>query len=313
MRLEQLEYVTAVTEHGSLRRAGERLHVSLPALSEAIGKLERELGVTLLDRHRSGARISDDGRDLLPHMRDVLGAVERLQEAATGQRRQVRGLRLGTVNTGTSTLLLPTLSALKERPNSFGVEVRHLSQPEIETGLLESTLDVGLVNLLDGDDIHPDLRRTTLVRGHPTVALPTGHPLTAQESISCADLRHEPFVGTREGYLMHRVIRRIFDDDLPQRWHTVDGADMGKHMVAAGLGVMVLPDFTIDDDPTVRAGLVTVRPIRGPIPTIRLTLLQRRSNRPPAELTMLIEALVIRAGQLQPQSTPPDDSHVRGA
>ncbi len=55
MRLEQLEYVAAVTRTGSLRQASEQLHVSKPALSEAISRLERELGVSLLDRKRSGA------------------------------------------------------------------------------------------------------------------------------------------------------------------------------------------------------------------------------------------------------------------
>ena len=79
MRIEQLEYIAAVTEHGSLRRAGERLHVSQPALSEAVAKLERELGVTLLDRRRSGARISRRGADLLQPMIDVLDAVAAAQ------------------------------------------------------------------------------------------------------------------------------------------------------------------------------------------------------------------------------------------
>src|SRR6186713_1933819 len=65
VRIEQLEYVAAVTQHGSLRRASEQLHISQPALSEAIAKLERELGVTLLDRRRSGARISREGTELL--------------------------------------------------------------------------------------------------------------------------------------------------------------------------------------------------------------------------------------------------------
>ena len=53
MRIEQLEYLLAVTRHGSLRRASEKLHISQPSLSEALSKLERELGVTLLDRRRS--------------------------------------------------------------------------------------------------------------------------------------------------------------------------------------------------------------------------------------------------------------------
>jgi DNA-binding transcriptional LysR family regulator len=86
MRIEQLEYVVAVNTHGSLRRASDHLHVSQPALSEAIQKLERELGVDLLDRHRSGARISSAGRVLLQPMIDVLDSVNRLRIDARNQR-----------------------------------------------------------------------------------------------------------------------------------------------------------------------------------------------------------------------------------
>ncbi len=66
VRIEQLEYIAAVTRLGSLRRAAEELHLSQPALSETVRNLERELGVDLLERKRSGAKISDEGRELLP-------------------------------------------------------------------------------------------------------------------------------------------------------------------------------------------------------------------------------------------------------
>src|SRR6476620_4810910 len=82
VRIEQLEYLAAVTRHGSLRRASESLHLSQPALSEAISKLERELGVTLLDRRRTGARISRQGRDLQQYMVAGLEAVDALRTAA---------------------------------------------------------------------------------------------------------------------------------------------------------------------------------------------------------------------------------------
>jgi DNA-binding transcriptional LysR family regulator len=83
MRIEQLHYLTAVEEHGTLRRAGEQLPLSQPALAEALTKLERELGTRLLDRDRTGTRISDEGRHLLPLVREVLDAIDRLRRSAT--------------------------------------------------------------------------------------------------------------------------------------------------------------------------------------------------------------------------------------
>ena len=84
MRIEQLHYLTAVDDHGTLRRAGEQLPLSQSALLEALSKLERELGTRLLDRDRSGTRISEEGRHLLPHVQQVLDAVARLRLSAQG-------------------------------------------------------------------------------------------------------------------------------------------------------------------------------------------------------------------------------------
>ena len=125
MRIEQLEYLAAVTRHGSLRRASENLHLSQPALSEAISKLERELGVTLLDRRRTGARISRQGRDLQQYMVAVLEAVDALRTAASDQVSAARVLRVGTVNAATSTLLVPAVRDFRGRhPGTTVDEIR---------------------------------------------------------------------------------------------------------------------------------------------------------------------------------------------
>ena len=169
MRIEQLEYLAAVTQHGSLRRASESLHLSQPALSEAVGKLERELGVPLLDRRRSGARISRQGQDLLPYMTQVLDAVDRLRQAAGDQTLVSRNLRIGTVNAANSTLLVPAVQDFRQRNGGTGVEVLSSQQGEIYQGLAEGSLDLGLVNVLPGDDVPPHLTARELVRGRPVV------------------------------------------------------------------------------------------------------------------------------------------------
>src|ERR1700722_13422718 len=142
MRIEQLEYITAVSRHGSLRRASEELHVSQPALSEAIRNLERELGVTLLDRHRSGAKISLAGRELLQPMADVLESVARLRAAAGDRLVTRRLLRIGTVNAGTAALVLPAMRSFQDQCPASTVEIRTLQQGEIEACLAAGTLDL---------------------------------------------------------------------------------------------------------------------------------------------------------------------------
>ena len=296
MRLEQLAYVRAVSEHGSLRRAGEHLHVSQPALSEAITKLEQELGVSLLDRHRSGTRINDTGRELLPRIIEVLDATDRLRAAARGESRLHRPTRVGSVYFGVTTVLVPALRALEATGEHHAVDLRQLRHEQVQSGLRDGSLDLGLVTLLPGDDTHPDLVATDLVHGRPVAVLPSGHPLAARSNVSVDDLRREVHVGARPGYLMHRVAHRVFADSPPPRWHTADSADACRRMVSSGLGVTLMPDFTVLDDPLEAAGTLVHRPIDDEDTVIRLVLLQRRGARATPAAESLFDHLLHHSG-----------------
>lgn len=295
MRIEQLEYLAAVTQTGSLRRASERLHLSQPALSEALTKLERELRVTLLDRRRSGARISREGRELLPYMVEVLAAVDRLRVAAGDQRTDTRVIRVGTVHAATSTLLVPAVSTFQERHPGTTVEVLTMQQAQIDEALTEGTLDLGLVNVLDGDDPPIGLDHVDLLHGRPVVVLPQGHGLAGRPKVTIDELRQERFVMMRAGYVMHRYVHRVFGLEVPPAAHSTDGAEMGKALVAEGAGVTVLPDYSVHGDPLHRAGLLLTRPIAGDQTFVTLQLRQRKAIQHPEPVRDLVEAFTDRA------------------
>ena len=279
MRIEQLEYIAAVTRLGSLRRAAEELHLSQPALSETVRNLERELGVELLERKRSGAKISDEGRELLPHIAGVIEAVDRLRDAAGDQHRVSRMIRLGTVNTATVPLLIPVIRAFRETHPVTQVEVVGAQQGDIHRALLEGSLDLGLVNYLRGDDLPPDFQTTELLRGRPVVCVRPDSPLAARPSVSAEDLlgEGEPLIVMRAGYVMHRYIHRLLDGRAPSFSYSTDGAEMGKLMVAEGLGVTVLPDFSVIGDPLERGGAITHRPLVGADTDVLLVIQRRRT------------------------------------
>ena len=297
MRIEQLEYLAAVTEHGSLRRASEAMHISQPALSEAVTKLEKELGATLLDRRRTGSRISRQGLDLLQNMTEVLEAVDRLRQAAGQQSVRRRDLRIGTVNAASSTLLAPALRDLHAQHGSGGVEVVNARQADIQQGLAEGSLDLGLVNVLPGDEIPTSIVADKLIEGTPVACMRADHPLASQTQVGVDDLRAEPHVLMRPGFVMHRFAHRLFAGSLPETTYATDGAEMGKAMVAAGLGISILPDFSITGDPLVRAGVLTTRPILAGqgATTVTLLMLRRRAERVPEPVRDLQTALVRQA------------------
>jgi DNA-binding transcriptional LysR family regulator len=260
-----------------------------------VSKLERELGVTLLDRRRSGARISRRGRDLQQFMVEVLEAVDRLRTAAGDQSASTRMIRVGTVSAATSTLLAPALREFRGAHPATTIELINTQQSDIHQGLTEGVLDLGLVNVLAGDDPPTDLSGTGLVHGRPVAVLPAGHALTERAAVTVDELRGEPFVAMRAGYLMHRFAHRLFGAEMPAVSYSTDGAELGKIMVAEGLGVTVLPDYSILGDPMERAGLITTRPIADDHTAVTLVLRHRQLEHVPQPVRDLKAMLVAHA------------------
>lgn len=261
MRTEQLEYVAAVARLGSFRRAAEDLHISQPALSETVRNLERELGVEIFRRGRSGASLSEDGRQLLAHVAGVIEAVDGLRRAADSHHHASRMVRVATVNAGTVPVLTPAIRAFRAAHPDTQVEVVGAQEEAIHRGLREGSFDLGLVTTLAGDDVPPELDSTTLISGPPVVCLRPDDPLAARTKISLAELLDAPLIVMRAGYLMHRYLHRLLGERSARFAYSTDGAEMGKLMVAEGLGVTLLPQFSVFGDPLQRTGFITCRPL----------------------------------------------------
>ena len=273
MRIEQLEYVAAVTRFGSLRRASEHLHVSQPARQRGDRKLERELGVTLLDRRRSGARISARAADLLPYMDEVLEAVDRLRAAAGDQQRDRSHAPHRHRDAARRGVLVPAVQELRRtHPAAMRGGGERAAAARSSTRLAEGALDLGLVNLLAGDDLPQRFARVLLA------AVPS--PVSRRTTRSPRRSRHRrrpagAVVRDDAARLPDAPLRhRLFGSRPPSDAFSADGAEMGKLMVAQGLGVTILPDYSLVDDPLCRAGLVTWRPIDDDT-EVRLLLLVR--------------------------------------
>jgi DNA-binding transcriptional LysR family regulator len=102
----------------------------------------------------------------------------------------------------------------------------------------------------------------------------------------------------RSGYVMHRYVHRLLGGRGPAFAYSTDGAEMGKLMVAEGLGATVLPDFSVVGDPLERLGAITYRPIAGDTARVLLMLRRRRADSVPQAAGDLHEAFVRRAREL---------------
>jgi DNA-binding transcriptional LysR family regulator len=113
--------------------------------------------------------------------------------------------------------------------------------------------------------------------------------------VSTADLLAEPLIVMRSGYVMHRYLHRLLQGQPPAFSYSTDGAEMGKLMVAEGLGLTVLPDFSVIGDPLEQHGVITWRPLADDDTGVNLVIQRSRSGSPPLAARDLHGIFVERA------------------
>lgn len=135
----------AVVEEGSLTAAARLLHISQPALSQAMVALERRLGLDLLVRHRTGIALTDAGTTLLAESRAVLARYDQALAALSRNKTPGSVLRLGIPLELPPDLLTGPLAALGAAYPETRVQARHATTGEQLGALRAGEIDVGLV------------------------------------------------------------------------------------------------------------------------------------------------------------------------
>jgi DNA-binding transcriptional LysR family regulator len=288
--LDQLRGFVAVAEELHFGRAADRLRMTQPPLSRQIQKLERSVGVQLLNRDNRNVELTTAGAAFLTEARRLLG----LADGALDHVRRIHAGSAGTVRIGfTATAAFGVLPSLLNRVGA--------AYPEIDLDLYEMVTREQIDGLLTGDlDLglaRPPFDTSTfasrlLHREALLLALPSQHRLArADHPIAAADLANEPLImhaPTRARYFYDLVVRLLpIDDQFVV--HTVSQVLTMLWLVAAERGIAFVPASAA------RVGIegVTYREIEGlPAAPVELHLLWLRDAGNPA-LQMLLQAMQI--------------------
>jgi len=145
MEIRELRAFVAVVTDGSLSAAARRLHVSQSALSQTVQSLERQLGVRLLDRDRTGARPTDAGKVLLREAKSLIDHHDRTVALIAGPETQAAVLRIGVPLEFPADVLPAAFAELATRHPRTRVEIRHAASAVQVSALRVGDLDLGLV------------------------------------------------------------------------------------------------------------------------------------------------------------------------
>jgi DNA-binding transcriptional LysR family regulator len=242
--LDDLRSFVLITEHGTFTEAARHAHLSQPALTAAIRRLEERVGAQLLARGRHGASLTAAGSAFLPKARAALTAVEDGIRAA----RQIEGLDAGEVRVGAGatvcTYLLPPVIAEFRR-----------AHPAIKFVLRESTTDLALDELAKGE---LDLAIVTTKAGERWIK----DELVLIASPHLDEPSRAPFVTFRRGATTRDLLERHF----PSAHVVMELGSIAavKANVRAGIGIALVSLHAIVDD-LAASRLVIVPDSRTPI------------------------------------------------
>ncbi|WP_131737047.1 LysR substrate-binding domain-containing protein [Actinomadura roseirufa] len=280
MDLRHLRYFVAVAEELHFGRAAERLTMAQPPLSQAIRRLETDLGVELLHRTTRRVDLTDAGRGYLARARKILGEVD---DAAHEARRIAAGavghLTLGCVGSATYSLLPAISRGLSEELPGVDFSFRgEMLAPDQAAALRAGEIDLALLRPPLAD---PSLAVLPLRRDRLVVAVPADHPLAALHRIGIDDLADTDLIvhSANRRSVMYDVVLGLFHDAAaePRIRHEVGETSTLVTLVAGGLGVAVVPE------PVTALALdgVVFRPLARPAVTVDLAIAHRTDRGEP--------------------------------
>jgi len=259
LELRFLRTFLAIVEAQSFTRAAKRLGMSQPAISQQMGTLERELNVKVLRRTGSGVRPTLAGEVLVQYARQILRKAEEAHRmliefdpAATSS------LSIGAPHPVSSFLLPPVIGEFRRHFSKCELRLEGGHSKHILGRLLASEIDVGIV-LLPVDE--PQLRIIEIGQDEMVAIAPIGHAWTARRRVQPPDFSGEPLIlwGPRchsgqaiQGLLLENGV-------FPQVAMYLDNLDPVPRFVAGGLGVAVVPHWSVLEEERRRE--ILVRPI----------------------------------------------------
>jgi DNA-binding transcriptional LysR family regulator len=261
LNASRLNVFREVVAHGSFSAAAEALSYSQSAVSQAIATLEGELGVSLIERNRSGVRPTAAGAALAGHIGGILAQMEtaetEIAAIAAGRGGQ---LRTASFPTAGATLMPQAIAAFRASHPGVDVTLAEGEPEEIAPRLRAGEFDLVLLFEFEGvgERLGAGIRRFELLEDPLHLTLRGDHPLADRKRLRLEDLKGESWVQTSATSPCARhVVRSCHGAGFePSVSFESDDYQTVQGLVAAGVGVALIPQLalsTVRSDIRVRA------------------------------------------------------------
>jgi len=248
MDLANLNAFIAIAETGSFSEAGERLHLTQPAVSKRIAGLEQQLNVRLFDRLGREVGLTEAGRALLPRAYQILGVLDDTRRALSNLHGEISGrLTLATSHHIGLHRLPPLLRAFTRAYPQVALDIKFLDSEVAYEEILHGRAELAVITL--APQTATPVRAVQVWEDPLDFVAAPEHPLARNGAISLADVARHPAVFPGGNTFTHHIVRRLFEAEglTPNIGMSTNYLETIKMMVSIGLAWSVLPRTMLDD------------------------------------------------------------------
>lgn len=244
MEMHEIQYFLAVCDTLHFNRAAERCHVSQPALTRAVQKLEHELGGLLFRRDRHGTRLTELGQLMRRQLSEVLHQTETAR--ATAKRfleLESAPLTLGVMCTIGPVRFIRFLNDFRHQQPGVHLTLLEAVPERLSDLLLDGKLDVAL--MAQPTSFDPRLQVTPVYRERFVVAFPPGHRFAGCERVHVREMAHESYLSRVNCEFRDHIdhLCRSHGVVIESAFRT-EREDWIQTMIAAGMGVSFMPEYS---------------------------------------------------------------------
>jgi len=240
MDINQMEVFLSVAQEKSFSRAAESLHRTQPAVSQAIRRLETELGEALFDRSSKDGTLTAAGRVLFDFAQQMMN----LRQHAHSAIRELRDLHRGKLSLGaneyTVMCLLPLIPIFRARHPHVKIEVKRSLASRIPGEILGRDVEIGVVSFKPVDQA---IKSVPIAMDELALVVAPDHPLAAKKIVSVRELGAESFIAHNVPSPYREKVVKTFEKqrtplNISMEMPTLEAI---KRLVEKGLGVALIP------------------------------------------------------------------------